>query len=176
VDHHAFIQKTKRYLPVEWIGQPCLSRLVETAGALTGKTLRLYGGHLEFRVVRPHCRDNNPWHRDHWFEYFAPLVNVYLPISGSHCDSSLQIVPFSHLWGDDEVVPTFRAGESKTNRDGILYSVPEVKESARPILGHRMDILPGDFALFSPRMVHGEGTNASPETRFSLEFRLEVAP
>lgn len=174
-EHHGFIKATTRRLPSEWIAHPFLQGLLAAAGRLVGKPLRLYADSLEFRVVRPGQPDNNPWHRDHWFSYFAPLVNVYLPLSGSYCDSSLQVVPFSHLWTDEEVVPAFQAGQGKTRKGDVLYSVPEIKSCSRPIQGHRMDILPGDFALFSPRMVHGEGTNASPETRFSFEFRLEVA-
>ena len=175
VDHHAFIKATTRRVPSDWSAHPYLKTLLETASRHVGKPLRLYSGSLEFRVVRPGRDDNNPWHRDHWFSYFEPLVNVYLPLSGSYCDSSLQIVPFSHRWSDEEVVPAFRAGEGKTLKGGVLYSVPEIQTCSRPLQGHRMDILPGDFALFSPRMVHGEGTNGSLETRFSFEFRLEVA-
>ena len=38
---------------------------------------------------------------------------------------------------------------------------------------HRADLTQGDFMLFSPKMVHGGGTNGSHETRFSFEIRLE---
>jgi ectoine hydroxylase-related dioxygenase (phytanoyl-CoA dioxygenase family) len=176
VDHHAFIQATRRTLPEELIAQPHLPRLVEIASSHVGKRLRLYSNNMEYRVVRPSISDNNPWHRDHWFPYFTPLINVYLPLSGSFVDSALQVVPFSHLWTDEDCVPTRPYDGGKTNKGGVLYSVPEIKECKFPIRGHRMDVLPGDFALFSPRMVHGEGSNTSPVTRFSFEFRLEVAP
>lgn len=175
-DHHAFIKATTRRIPSDWSSDPYLVRLVEEAGRQVGKRLRIFKENLEYRVVRPGQSDNNPWHRDHWFSYFVPLVNVYLPLSGSYCDSSLQIVPFSHLWDDEECTPTFKAGESKTEKGGVRYSVPELKSCAYEIKGHRMDIVPGDFALFSPRMIHGEGSNSSLETRFSMEFRLEVQP
>lgn len=176
LDHHPFIKFATRRLPAAWLAHPYLQGLVAAAGRHVGRALRIYADTLEFRVVRPGQGDNNPWHRDHWFGYFAPLVNVYLPISGSHPDSALQVVPGSHLWTDEECRPTFQAGESKTNKNGVLYSVPEIETCVHEIRGHRMDVIPGDFALFSPRMVHGAGSNASLETRFSFEFRLEVAP
>ena len=37
--------------------------------------------------------DNNNF-IETWFPYFTPLMNVYLPICGSNCDSAMCVVPF----------------------------------------------------------------------------------
>lgn len=175
IGNHSFVQKFKRNLPEEWLYEdPYIKQLLITVSEFTNQELRFYRNRLEFRVCRPHHDDNNPWHRDHWFPYFEPLLNIYLPMAGSYVDSSLQMVPGSHKWTDEEVQPTFGYAESKTQKNGVLYSVPEVKFCKYEIKGHRPDVVPGDFVLFSPKCVHGAGNNSSPETRFSFEFRLEA--
>lgn len=173
LEHHQFIAKTKRILPESLLDLSLMRRIKQQAETLFGVKLDFYRNSLEFRVVRPKEPDNNPLHRDHWFKYFKPLINVYLPLSGSYNDSVIQLAPASHLWGDDEVKPSFEAGTSKTIKNGVPYSVPTISESVKEISLHRPDVLPGDFMLFSPLAVHGAGSNSSPETRFSFEFRLE---
>ena len=88
------------------------------------------------------------------------------------------IVPFSHNWSEDDVVPTFTYEESvagkKYIKNGVAYSVPSIKLCKKPINLHRADLTDGDFMLFSPKMVHGGGTNESLQTRFSFEIRLEA--
>ena len=86
-------------------------------------------------------------------------------------------MPFSHEWTDEDVVPTFTYEESKAGKkyikNGIAYSVPGIKTCKKETILHRADLTQGDFMLFSPKMVHGGGTNGSHETRFSFEIRLE---
>ena len=139
-----------------------------------------YKNKIEYRVVRPNMEDNNPLHRDSWFPYFVPLINVYLPLAGSFCDSAMKIVPFSHKWSEEDVTPTFTYKESTDGKKfinpktGVAYSVPEISVSKKEITPHRPDVMEGDFMLFSPLMVHGGGNNTSDCTRFSFEIRLEV--
>ena len=136
-----------------------------------------YNSNIEFRVVRPNVSDNNERHRDHWFPYFTPLVNIYVPLSGSYYDSALRIVPFSHDWPDEDVKPTFTYEElvagKKFVKNCIQYSVPAVESCTRKIKPHSPDLTDGDFMLFSPKLIHGGGGNGSTKTRFSLEIRLE---
>lgn len=177
VDHHEFIKFVSRTLPTSFVEHPFIQRVIQGAAETTGFDFTLYNTKVEFRVVRPDCDDNNPFHRDHWFPYFTPLLNVYVPLSGSYCDSALSVVPFSHKWSDEDVVPTFTFEESakgkKFVKNGVAYSVPTIKESKFEIKPHRPDVILGDVMYFSPLMVHGGGSNASLETRFSLELRLE---
>ncbi len=181
IDHGSFMRATARELPDSLLHCAHMTRLVELAGEAVGQRLRVYNDVLEYRVCRPHQPDNNPWHRDSWFPGFKPLLNVYLPLSGSWFDSSLQVVPGSHLWSDEECVPSFQFTErhyqaGTTEKEGVRFNVPEVAECRYELRGHRPDIVPGDFMLFATSCVHGSGANASPETRFSFEFRLEIAP
>lgn len=178
IDQHELIGSIGRVLPESIASHPYLLELIRRAEKSTGFKYRIYLGKVEFRVVRPHCDDNNPLHRDHWFPYFVPLLNVYVPLSGSFYDSAMCIVPFSHKWTDEEVVPTFTyeesaKGKKHTKANGVAYSVPEVEWSQHAIRPHRPDIVAGDFMLFAPSMIHGGGDNSSRSTRFSLEIRLE---
>ena len=97
---------------------------------------------------------------------FDPLINLYIPLAGSWNDSSMKIVFKSHHWPDDAVKPTFQAGTSKTIKDGIAFSVPEIAKCDYELIPHCPDIIPGDFHGFSPVLVHGAGSNDSESTRF----------
>ena len=174
IDHHGFIAEQKRNLPKDWLKDPYFESLRQSAENYFGVKLEFYRNNIEYRVVRPHFEDNNPMHRDHWFGYFRPLINIYVPMAGSWCDSAMTITPRSHLWPDDSVTPAFEAGSQKTIKNGIAYSVPDIVHSDFEIKPHRPDIVRADFMLFSPLMVHGAGTNHSTQTRFSFEVRLEV--
>jgi len=179
IDHHAFIKHCSRNLPAHFLDHPYIKEMLKNAKHQTGKDVAIYKSHLEFRVVRPNKGDNNPLHRDHWFPYFIPLLNVYLPIAGSHVDSAMKVVPFSHLWDDEDVIPSFSyeesaLGQKTVSKDGVAYSVPTIKTSKKDIQPHHPDVVEGDFMLFSPLMVHGGGSNSSLDTRFSFEIRLEV--
>jgi len=179
INHEGFIKNTGRKLNLDFSSHVFITKLIKSAEIHTGQRFKIYKNQIEFRVVRPGSNDNNPLHRDHWFPYFTPLLNVYVPLSGSYCNSSLGIVPFSHKWSDQDVVPSFTyddilQGTKTTKVNGIKTSVPEIKTSRKKIQLHRPDVLEGDFMLFSPLCVHGGGGNDSFSTRFSLEFRLEV--
>ncbi|MDC2989358.1 phytanoyl-CoA dioxygenase family protein [Gammaproteobacteria bacterium] len=180
IDHHDFIKNSSRVLPDSFSNHPFLKKLISLSSKETGLKLKIYKNKIEYRVVRPNMEDNNPLHRDSWFPYFVPLINVYLPLAGSFCDSAMKIVPFSHKWSEEDVTPTFTYKESTDGKKfinpktGVAYSVPEISVSKKEITPHRPDVMEGDFMLFSPLMVHGGGNNTSDCTRFSFEIRLEV--
>lgn len=179
VDHDVFIKEYGRDINIGLQDHPFVRRMIEIAEEDTGKRLRVFRNKFEFRVVRPHSEDNNPLHRDHWFPYFTPLLNIYLPLSGSFFDSSLAVVPFSHKWSDEDVIPSLTyddilEGTKTVKKNGVATSVPEIKETRRSVVKHRPDVLEGDFMLFSPLAVHGGGDNGGHLTRFSLEIRLEI--
>lgn len=177
LQHHDFIKSIGRVVPLEVLDTTYIDKVIEIANDDLSRTFRIYNSKIEFRVVRPSNEDNNELHRDHWFPYFTPLVNIYLPLQNSFYDSAMGIVPFSHDWSEEDVVPTFTYEESaagkKYVKNGISYSVPAVEKSTKELKLHRPDLTEGDFMLFSPKLVHGGGSNSSNGTRFSFEIRLE---
>jgi len=177
IDHHEFIKEIGRKIPNYLLDLKYLNNIIEIASEDLDTNFQIYMSNIEFRVVRPGNEDNNDLHRDHWFPYFTPLVNIYIPLSSSHYDSAMGIVPFSHDWTEEDVVPTFTYEESskgkKYLKNGIYYSVPTIKSCAKKFSLHRPDLIEGDFMLFSPKLIHGGGTNSSKGTRFSFEIRLE---
>jgi ectoine hydroxylase-related dioxygenase (phytanoyl-CoA dioxygenase family) len=173
--HYKFIKTISRHIPstVFGVDHPMMTLVLDRARELFGRDLMIYNGTIEFRVVRPGHDDNNTLHRDHWFPYFIPLVNVYVPLSSSLFDSAMKVVPCSHFWSDDDVTPEFPyEGGKSVNSAGVFFSVPGIKVCKKTIVEHRPDILFGDFMLFSPFLIHGGGSNSSLGTRFSLEIRL----
>lgn len=175
--HNLFIKKISRKLPQNIIDPEnnFLKIIINNTTNLIGKKVRIYKDSIEFRVVRPNSNDNNKLHRDHWFPYFRPLINIYLPICGSDYRSVLRIVPSSHFWRDEDVIPTFGFNQGKTiNEDGVEFSTPCIKSCSHEIIEHRPDVIEGNYMLFSPLTVHGGGSNNGNKTRFSLEIRLEV--
>ena len=177
IDHHAFIAKISRKIPHSELDFEYIDKLIKIANDDFGAEFGIYRSNIEFRVVRPNNEDNNDLHRDHWFPYFTPLVNIYLPLQNSFFDSAMGIIPISHEWTENDVVPTFTYEESNAGmkyiKNGVAYSVPGIKTSTKPLNLHRPDIMEGDFMLFSPKLVHGGGSNSSDGTRFSFEIRLE---
>lgn len=177
IDHHEFISSIGRRVSSDMLDMEYINNIINIANKDFNNDFSIFNSKIEFRVVRPNNEDNNDLHRDHWFPYFTPLINIYLPLASSYNDSAMGIVPFSHDWSEDDVVPTFTYEESvagkKYIKNGIAYSVPAIKECKKDIKLHRADLTEGDFMLFSPKMVHGGGTNGSRQTRFSFEIRLE---
>ncbi len=177
IDHHKFIGSIGRSIDTDQLDMDYIKSLIQIANLDFDNDFHIYETKIEFRVVRPNNEDNNDLHRDHWFPYFTSLVNIYLPLASSFNDSALGIVPFSHNWSEEEVIPTFTYEESKAGKkyikNGIAYSVPAIKSCSKDINLHRPDLTEGDFMLFSPKLIHGGGSNGSNHTRFSFEIRLQ---
>lgn len=176
IDMHEFIANIegKRILPMKIVNHDFMKKVLKRIGSLLGEKFELVDDRVYFRVCRPQHDDSNDLHRDTWFPNYKEVLNVYLPMSGSYCDSAMQIVPFSHEWTDDEIKPNMEAGGNrKYIKNGIAYSAPTVGYSKFEINPHRPDVTEGDFMVFNPRIIHGKGDNYGLETRFSFEFRLE---
>jgi len=123
------------------------------------------------RIVRPqNFQDNNPPHRDVWIDRLRDAVNIYVPICGSNSNSSLGLIPGSHLFKESEIERT----SDGAILNGTSYTVPcviSVKGKEPNLL--RPDPKENQVMLFSPYMVHGGGYNFNDDTtRMSLEVRF----
>ncbi len=124
---------------------------------------------FHFRVIRPMQQDNNPLHRDIWLEDYDDCINLYIPIAGSNEQSSLIIIPGSHLWPESRIEKTQTGAEI----NGVKFNVPAVTDIRDHYEIIRPDPLPNEVLVFSPYLIHGGAVNLSEHhTRISIEMRL----
>jgi len=126
--------------------------------------------HFHLRVVRPqHYKDNNPPHRDVHLDRNRGAVNLYFPLAGSTNDSSLPIIPGSHLWSESEIVRTY--GDTYAN--GVKYTNPATIAAAKGLNLITPNPGPEQVMVFTPYTIHGGGFNFNKNTtRVSLEMRF----
>jgi len=121
------------------------------------------------RIVRPLSLDNNPPHRDVHLDRNRGAVNLYFPIAGSDDNSSLPLIPKSHLWPESEIVRTF----GKTFVNDIEFTNPATVSSVNGLEMITPNPSPEEVLVFSPYMLHGGGVNSNTNTtRVSLEIRF----
>ena len=123
------------------------------------------------RIVRPqNFQDNNPPHRDVWLDRLRDAVNIYVPICGSNSESSLGLVPGSHLLKESDIERTVKGAVL----NGTSYTVPCVISIKKEMPSlQRPNPKENEVMLFSPYLVHGGGYNFNEaETRISLEMRF----
>lgn len=175
LDHHTFIKHISRKLPLMFHKTDFIQRIIGDCRQFLGANIKITDNLVWFRICRPGFDDSNDFHRDHWFPNYNDVLNLYIPICGSYCDSAMKIIPKSYKWSEKDVVPTF-SGDSgeKYIKNGVAYSAPGIKYCKFEIMPHRPDIRLGDFMIFHPKSVHGGGDNFSDDTRISLEIRIEL--
>jgi hypothetical protein len=131
--------------------------------------LGIDGEYIGFRILRPLKNDHNPFHRDAWIPYWRNAVNIWLPICGFEDGNTLQLIPKSHLWNDDEILKT-KAG---VELEGKKYHVPAAIGTVNKFSIETPVLQQGEGIIFSPYLVHGNGVNRKKDvTRVSLEFRF----
>ena len=130
--------------------------------------------HIIVRIIRPFSNDFNPPHKDIYESVdkksmSTKMINFWIPICGLTNETSLPIVPGSHLINENKILRTKAGGI--INED--TYSVRLIKSwdgnncLVRPIMHY------GDVLIFSSYLIHGIGINEQKnKTRISLEFRL----
>ena len=124
---------------------------------------------FHLRIVRPFRRDYNPLHRDVWINRLRNAVNIYVPVAGSTAQSSLGVVPGSHLWRESDIEKTPRGAAIH----GQAYTVPAVTGAKKSLSVIRPNPGPNEALVFSPYLIHGEGSNQNEGlTRVSLEMRF----
>ncbi|PCI31902.1 MAG: phytanoyl-CoA dioxygenase [Elusimicrobia bacterium] len=127
--------------------------------------------YIILRINRPHSLDMNPPHRDGYQDVWKDTLNIWIPIAGCTPQSSLPVIPGSHLWNEKEIYRTAVQGAMINNR---RYHVPGIVKTRRGRL-HMIRPCPryGEALVFTPFLIHGAALNSQRDTtRFSLELRL----
>lgn len=149
--------------------------LAERFGNILGYKLTTFveelgKSHIQIRINRPSSLDINPPHRDGYLSYWEDVVNVWIPIEGCTPETSLPVLPGSHLLPEDEILRTESKG-AKIN--GNTYYVPCIlKTKAGDLRMIRPNPNKGEALLFSPFLIHGAAVNRSDSTRVSIELRF----
>jgi len=125
--------------------------------------------HFWIRIVRPNVNDNNPPHKDIHVGRNRDSINIYLPLAGSNENSSLPVIPRSHLENESEYIisasPCY-----VNNRKFVVPAVVHREQGLNMVTPN-----PGlnQIMFFTPHLIHGGGVNINKNlTRVSLEMRF----
>lgn len=126
--------------------------------------------HIQIRIIRPNFLDINPPHKDGYLDYYKDIINIWLPIAGCNKETSLPLLPGSHLWPENEL---FKTNIKSAKINGLTYQVPCILKTLNGKLRMiRPDPEEGDAIFFTPFLIHGAGFNNSCDTRFGMELRF----
>jgi hypothetical protein len=153
-----------------------IDALADKFGELLGCKLttwieELQKSHIQVRISRPNSLDINPPHRDGYLSYFKDILNLWIPIHGCNNQSSLPVMPSSHLIPENEILRTASKG-AKIN--GNTYYVPCILETNKGVIKMiRPNPMEGEALIFTPFLIHGAAVNNNKDiTRISLELRF----
>lgn len=152
-----------------------IEKLVERFGEILGYKLTSYveelqKSHIQIRINRPSSLDINPPHRDGYLSYWKDVINVWIPIEGCTKETSLPVLPGSHLLREDQVLRTQSKGATI---NGNTYYVPCIlKTNEGDLKMIRPNPKQGEALLFTPFLIHGAAVNRSEQTRISIELRF----
>jgi hypothetical protein len=125
--------------------------------------------HFWIRIVRPNSKDNNPPHKDAHLKRMRKNINIYLPLAGSNMNSSLPIIPRSHLELESEYI----VSDSPSIIEGRRFSVPAVVHRNKGLNMITPNPKTSEILIFTPYLIHGGGVNSNKKTtRVSLEMRF----
>ena len=150
------------------VGQDLTDDLSEIVAGQSGRMS------VVVRINRPGSGDFNPVHKDIYEAVdhrgqVPRLVNFWIPLAGVGSQSSLPIVPGSHLLDESAILRT-RAGSVV---EGRHYRVNSILEWAGERSLQRARIQEGQVLIFSSHLIHGLAVNDQPDTtRVALELRL----
>ena len=156
-----------------WDGDELCASLAHIVGTELSSHIDAQGrDFIIVRINRPDSTDFNPPHRDAYLPIHYDVVNLWIPIFGCNSDTSLPLIPGSHLIAESECYLT---GAHGARIGGKTYVVPAMLmnrqglwEMIRPPVGF------GQALVFTPYLIHGAAINASDQVRISLELRLQV--
>ena len=175
--HLAFTDKSKNYTNEDFGFD--LELVPQRLSEMVGKKLSSYNPelerkHVQLRINRPGSLDLNPPHRDSYLKFYRKILNVWLPVVGCDENSSLPVIPGSHLVREEDLIRTEGRGATIA---GNTYSVPcisrikdRIPEMTRP------NPQPGQALIFTPFLIHGAAFNTNTDTtRMALELRLYLS-
>ncbi|MFT4033693.1 MAG: phytanoyl-CoA dioxygenase family protein [Siphonobacter sp.] len=171
--HQQVIQRTRflTYRDFELDFQDLCNRVA----AFIGHPLQLENPLLDeeiviLRISRPQTLDINPLHRDGYLEIWANVLNLWIPLAGCNQQSSLPVLPGSHLTNEKDVCRSLPKG-AKIN--GLSYHVPGIVGLRDGIELIRPNPACGQALVFTPFLIHGAAINQNmDQTRLSLELRF----
>jgi ectoine hydroxylase-related dioxygenase (phytanoyl-CoA dioxygenase family) len=100
---------------------------------------------------------------------YSNCINLYIPVCGSNENSSLIIIPGSHLWSESRVERTV----SGALINGVKFNVPAVTNIEGSFEVIRPSPESNEVLVFSPYLIHGGAVNLNKDTtRISIELRL----
>jgi hypothetical protein len=127
--------------------------------------------HFWVRIVRPNKTDNNAPHKDtHIKRLNSPeIMNIYLPLAGSNENSSLPIIPESHLENENEYI----ISQTPCFIDNRRFTAPALVHRNKGLNLITPNPNYGEVMIFTPSTVHGGGFNGNTDkTRISVEMRF----
>jgi hypothetical protein len=173
---HSEIIKMSRELSFESLGisgEELAAVVSEKTGLSLSHVVSRFGkDHIQLRINRPHSLDFNPPHRDSYLRFWENVINLWIPIAGCNENSSLPVIPGSHLWSEECI---FRTDAHGAMIQGNTYRVPAIVDTKHGMNMKRVNPKYGQCIAFSPFLIHGAATNKNEKiTRMALELRLEI--
>ena len=156
-----------------WDGEQLCASLSEIVGVgLSAHIDALGKDSIIVRINRPDSTDFNPPHRDGYLAIWRNIVNLWIPVFGCNADTSLPVVPGSHLTAESDCYLTAARG---ARIGGKTYNVPAMMKNRQGFWEMiRPPVAFGQALVFTPYLIHGAAINASEHVRISLELRLQV--
>ena len=173
--HQAVITRTRelRFKDFHLDAELIADRLSDKLGlALDPLVKALDRDHVQLRINRPNSLDINPPHRDAYLNCWQNVLNLWMPICGCDENSSLPVMPGSHLIAEKDIFRT-DVGGAKIN--GLAYRVPAIAGTRQGLHMIRPNPASGELIAFTPFLIHGAAANLNVDTtRVALEFRLQI--
>lgn len=152
-----------------------LSKIAKIVSEIIGVDLTSYNSllkrtHVQMRINRPFSTDYNPPHKDAYLPYFEDVLNIWIPICGCNENSSLPLMPKSHLMNESSLLKS-DCKSAKINN--MTYNVPCILKVKGDFKLIRPNPPLGKAIIFSPYLIHGAASNNNEDTtRIALELRL----
>lgn len=125
--------------------------------------------HFWIRIIRPNSNDNNPPHKDSHLKRNRDMVITFLPVVGCNENSSLPIIPCSHI----ELESDYIISASPSYVNGKRFNVPAIVHRDKGLDLITPNPQQGQLMIFTPYLIHGGGVNYNKNTtRISIETRF----
>ena len=152
-----------------------LSKISKDISEIIGVDLTSYNSllkrsHVQMRINRPFSTDYNPPHKDAYLPYYEDVLNIWIPICGCDKNSSLPLMPKSHLMNESSL---YKSDCKSAKINNITYNVPCILKVKGDFKLIRPNPPLQKAIIFSPYLIHGAASNNNKDvTRVALELRL----